>query len=350
LRSLFNLNIMFTNRWRYFFPAVYGLCVYISIRLVTDVIIGSRFWLRPWKLNAIEIVGSVVVGYITVAAMHWMLKRNLQRYQPPMRMGKVMKEFADVTLCTELICTATVIPLTTFTDDGLQWFDVVNIYMIPALYSLLYYALIRGNAFLRKSYEQQLQIEKISNDQLQTELRFLKAQYHPHFLFNALNTVYFQMDEDVNRAKQTIEELSELLRYQLYDQQQTVSIKQELQYLQSFINLQRIRMNDHLSLSVHFDEALNGQQLYPLLLLPLVENAFKYAGGEYWIRIAATLDEGKLRFHVSNARPVITSQRKAGGIGLENLKRRLALLYPGRHKLHITDEEHSFTAELSIQI
>jgi two-component system, LytTR family, sensor kinase len=341
---------MFKNRLKYFFPAVYGLCVYISIRLVTDVIIGSRFWMRPWKLNAIEIGASVIVGYITVAAMHWMLRRNLQRYHPPMRIGAIMKEFADVTLCTELICTVTVIPLAASTDDGLQWFDAVNIYMIPALYSLLYYALIRGNAFLRKSYEQQLQIEKISNDQLQTELRFLKAQYHPHFLFNALNTVYFQMDEDVNRAKLTIEELSELLRYQLYDQQQTVSIGQELQYLQSFINLQRIRMNEHLSLSVHFDEALNGQQLYPLLLLPLVENAFKYAGGEYWIRIAATLNDGSLQFHVSNAKPVMIPQRKAGGIGLENLKRRLALLYPGKHTLNITDEEDSFAADLSIQI
>jgi LytS/YehU family sensor histidine kinase len=237
-----------------------------------------------------------------------------------------------------------------FTDDGLQWFDVVNIYMIPALYGLLYYAFIRGNAFLKKSYEQQLQIEKISNDQLQTELRFLKAQYHPHFLFNALNTVYFQMDEDVTRAKQTIEELSELLRYQLYDQQQMVSIGQELQYLQSFINLQRIRMNDHLSLSVQFDEALNGQQVYPLLLLPLVENAFKYAGGEYWIRIAATLNNDNLQFHVSNAKPATAVKRKAGGIGLENLKRRLALLYPGRHALNIMDEQDRFTADLSIQI
>lgn len=341
---------MLKNWWKYIFPAVYGLCIYISIRLVTDVISDSRFWTRPLKLNAIEIGGSMVVGYIMVATMHWMLKRNLRRYSTPMRTGAVMKEFAYATLCTEIICTFTVIPVAAFTDDGLQWFDVVNIYMIPALYGLLYYAFIRGNAFLKKNYEQQLQIEKISNDQLQTELRFLKAQYHPHFLFNALNTVYFQMDEDVTRAKQTIEELSELLRYQLYDQQQMVSIGQELQYLQSFINLQRIRMNDHLSLSVQFDEALNGQQVYPLLLLPLVENAFKYAGGEYWIRIAATLNNDSLQFHVSNAKPAIAAKREAGGIGMENLKRRLALLYPGRHTLNIMDEQHRFTADLSIQI
>lgn len=338
------------NRWKYVFPALYGLCVYISIRLVTDVITGTRFWMRSWKVNAMEIGASLVVGYIFVAAMHRMLKWNLRHYSPDMSRRTFMKEFADVTLCAEILCTFTIIPLAAFTDDGLQWFDVVNIYLIPVLYCLLYYAYIRGNAFLKKSYEQQLQIEKISNEQLQAELRFLKAQYHPHFLFNALNTVYFQMDEDVGKAKHTIEELSELLRYQLYDQQQTVSIGQELQYLQSFINLQRSRMNDHLALSVHFDQALNGQQVYPLLLLPLVENAFKYAGGEYWIRITATLHDGNLQFHVSNAKPAIAAKRKAGGIGLENLKRRLALLYPGRHILSITDDGKSFTANLSIQI
>jgi sensor histidine kinase YesM len=336
--------------WKYVFPAVYGLCVYISIRLVTDVISGNRFWLRPLALNAVETAVSMLVGYIFVTAMNQLLKRNLQRYNPPLSATQLVKEFVGVALLSELVVTLTILPLAAFTDDGAQWYDIVNIYLMPLLFSLLYYAFMRGNAFLKKSYEQQLQIEKISNDQLQTELRFLKAQYHPHFLFNALNTVYFQMDEDVSTAKQTIEELSELLRYQLYDQQQTVSIRQELQYLQSFINLQRSRMNDHLSLTVHFDEQLNGQQLYPLLLLPLVENAFKYAGGQYWIRIEAKLENGRLHFEVGNARPGIAVKRKAGGIGLENLKRRLALLYPNRHELKITDETQSFTAHLTIDI
>ncbi len=324
--------------------------MYISIRLVTDVISGNRFWMRPWALNAIETMVSVLVGYIFVTAMDQRLERNLQRYNPPLGATQLVKEFVGVALLSELIVTLTILPLAAFTDDGAQWYDIVNIYLMPLLFSLLYYAFVRGNAFLKKSYEQQLQIEKISNDQLQTELRFLKAQYHPHFLFNALNTVYFQMDEDVSVAKQTIEELSELLRYQLYDQQQTVSIRQELQYLQSFINLQRSRMNDHLSLTVHFDEQLNGQQLYPLLLLPLVENAFKYAGGQYWIRIEAKLENGRLHFEVGNASPGIAVKRKAGGIGLENLKRRLALLYPNRHELMITDGAQSFTARLTIDI
>ncbi|GAA0551066.1 sensor histidine kinase [Chitinophaga japonensis] len=336
-------------RWRIIFPVVYGLIIYTSIRLVNDIISDTRFWLRPWQVNAAEICMSILACYVMEAVLLRLLEKNQQRYKPPISNRALVKEFAGVALWIELVCTAIIMPVAALTDDGLQWYDVVNIYLIPLLYWLLYYAFARGNAATRKSYEQQLQIEKISNDQLQAELRFLKAQYHPHFLFNALNTVYFQMDEDVGRAKQTIEELSELLRYQLYDQQQTVTVRQELQYLQSYIRLQKSRMNEHLSLDVRFDDALDGQQLYPLLLLPLVENAFKYAGGRYWIRIEARLEQDRLHFHVSNAKPDITVQRKAGGIGLEHLKRRLALLYPGKHTLTIQDKGQSFLADLVIE-
>lgn len=167
-----------------------------------------------------------------------------------------------------------------------------------------------GEMLQQKTYEQQLYIEKIANDQLQAELRFLKAQYHPHFLFNALNTVYFQMDEDTAQAKLTVEKLSELLRYQLYDQYQPVPISRELAYLTSYIDLQKMRMNDNLSLYVYFDKNLGEQLIYPLLILPLVENTFKYAGGEYWIKIEARLKNTTLQFDISNATPAIEMKEK----------------------------------------
>lgn len=335
--------------WRLIFPVFYGLLIYMTIRLVNDVITGTRFWLRPWAVNAIELAVVTLISYINIWGIHKLLERNQRYFKAPVRNRGLLKEFAVVGLYVELVSTVFIMPMAALTDDGLTWYDAVLIYLIPLLYLLFYYAFIRGNASMRKSHEQQLQIEKISNDQLQTELRFLKAQYHPHFLFNALNTVYFQMDEDVSRAKQTIEELSELLRYQLYDQHQQVSIRQELQYLQSYIHLQKSRMNDHLNLQVQFDEALDGQQVYPLLLLPLVENAFKYAGGEYWINISARLNNGELHFEVSNAKPEIIPERKGrSGIGLDNLQRRLALLYPNRHTLAIKDNGQSFTANLNI--
>jgi two-component system, LytTR family, sensor kinase len=213
---------------------------------------------------------------------------------------------------------------------------------------LIYYGIARSNTFLRAWVTGKLQLEKLTNDKLQTELKFLKAQYHPHFLFNALNTIYFQMDENVAEAKKSIEKFSELLRYQLYDQQQTVSVTQEIQYLENFIQLQKTRASEKLQLDVRFDQKLNGQAVYPLLFLPLVENAFKYVGGDYQLSIYAALTPKGLQFTVINYMTDETEQRKEAGIGLENLKRRLELLYPGKHVFNTEKKEGKFMAALQL--
>jgi LytS/YehU family sensor histidine kinase len=198
-----------------------------------------------------------------------------------------------------------------------------------------------------------VQLEKVTNEHLETELKFLKAQYHPHFLFNALNTIYFQMDEDKEGAKRSIEKFSELLRYQLYDQQLQVPVMQEIEYLQSFIELQKTRSTDKLRLKVNFDNELKEQLVYPLLFLPLVENAFKFVGGNYDMLVEAKVADGHIEFRVENSVPVIPlinqHENKAGGIGLENLRRRLNLLYPGRHTLTLENGGNNFKAELKLE-
>jgi sensor histidine kinase YesM len=279
-------------------------------------------------------------------------RRNQRRDNGPLTGEKIFREFGEVYLYTTILLNVVLITMCATTDNGLQWADVVDINLLPPLFNLVYYAVTRAMGSIRLNYEQRIQIEKITNDQLETELRFLRAQYHPHFLFNALNTVYFQMEEDTPRARQTVEKLSELLRYQLYDPHHTVPVERELRYLESFIDLQRQRMNDHLELDVYFDPLLGGQQVYPLLLLPLVENAFKYAGGDYWIRVRASLERGALRFEVGNAVPPGGATRSArpGGIGLENLRRRLALLYPGRHEFRVCPGDTEFHTTLVIPI
>lgn len=333
--------------WRkYIFPVLYAFLIYVSMRLINAVLTGFRFWERPLLETTVECV-LLSTGYIYA----YMLNYLLQYYQRQPKPGPVIREYLVVSAVIIVFTDGIILPIQHFTGErGCQLYDVINLTLIPTLFYLLYYVIKRANASLRKSYEQQLLLEKISNDQLQTELRFLKAQFHPHFLFNALNTVYFQMDESVGSAKHTVEKLSELLRYQLYDHQQTVAVGKELQYLQSYIDLQRSRMNEHLQLNVEIDNQLNKQSVYPLLLLPLVENAFKYAGGEYWINISASLQNGWLVFHVSNAIPAIEMKQKKGGIGLENLRRRLALLYPGKHELAICNSRENYSADLKIAL
>lgn len=332
--------------WKYAFPPLYGLVVYFTIRLLLDSVTGMKFWHRP--LTLVEMGVTIIFSYLFIFLFQKLLNYFEKHSPAEFSTRHVVKELFYVFLFNLAFQNMTMIPFAASTDDGLQWYDVADINTIPLLYSLIYYGVMRSRSYLKAYVAGKVQLEKLTNDKLETELKFLKAQYHPHFLFNALNTIYFQMDENVADAKKSVEKFSELLRYQLYDQQQTVTVSQEIHYLENFIELQQIRTSEKLQLSVHFDDKLNGQQIYPLLLLPLVENAFKYVGGDYWIRIDAVMEGGDFRFSVGNAVPAAPPQVKGGGIGHENLQRRLQLLYPDRYRLRLEKREGQYFAELRL--
>lgn len=335
---------------KYIFPALYGLLIYFTVRVLHDTVIGERFWKRDWALNEFEMACSIVVGYLGIALFDWLFRFYDRRWPVQFCYQGVVRELLIMVGANLLLVNAILTPMAAFTDDGLSLADIVDINVVPTLYVIVYYGIARTSTYLRAYVDNKVQLEKITNEHLQTELKFLKAQYHPHFLFNALNTIYFQMDEDHEGAKRSIEKFSELLRYQLYDQQQQVPVMQEIEYLQTFIELQKIRSTDKLKLNVDFGAGLNGQLVYPLLFLPLVENAFKYVGGDYHLDIEAKVEGENIRFRVENSVPNIKpAATQTSGIGLENLRRRLDLLYPGKHSLVIENGNGSFKAEMKIQ-
>lgn len=226
---------------------------------------------------------------------------------------------------------------------------------VPAIVSMLlggfFYIFLRNQMIQKENEAQRLQLEKIKNDQLQTELKFLKAQYHPHFLFNVLNTVYFQIDENNEAPRHTLEQLSDLLRYQLYNDGEKVQVRVEVEYLKQYISLCKLRATKRLQLQVHFDEMEAQVEIYPLLFVPLVENAFKYVGGNYFIAMDMCLKEGKLCFSIENSIPEpLVHQKGKHGIGIENLRRRLELLYPERHTLDINRGDTLFRVKLVIEL
>ncbi|RWY53939.1 sensor histidine kinase [Mucilaginibacter gilvus] len=327
------------------FPAVYGLLNYFTIRLLQDTDSHSHFWRRPWQTTAIEMVMSMAIGYVVLLGVTKICRYSDSR-QPN---ASLSTELVYVIILSLLVNNLLLVPIAAFTDDGLSLSDFAEINIIPLLYTALYYGMVRSRSYLKAYVAHQLLVEKLTNDQLETELKFLRAQYHPHFLFNALNTIYFQVDDDVPGAKKSIELLSELLRYQLYDRQHEVSIKQELEYLQNYILLQKVRASKKMVLHVDFDAALAEQQIYPLLFLPLVENAFKYVGGKYGISITAGSHADCILFKVENHLPEqYQPNNENSGIGIENLKRRLELLYPDGHNLTLDKQADKFTAILQI--
>lgn len=340
---------------KYIFPALYGLLVYFTIRLLHDTDIGELFWERDFYINGIEMACSILVGYVAIYLFEWLFRYYDRRWPVQLSYRDVVRELAVLVAVDLVLVNVIFVPMDislhiTQHKELIPWADVADINMIPTLYAIVYYGIARSRTWLKAYVNNKMQLEKLTNDHLETELKFLKAQYHPHFLFNALNTIYFQMDEDVAGAKKSTELLSSLLRYQLYDQQQQVPIKQELEYLQDYIQLQRIRASQKMRLKVVFDENLADQQVYPLLLLPLVENAFKYVGGDYKIDISVNITEKGLLFKVYNDVPATMKLKdNYSGIGHENLKRRLELLYPNKHRLIAGGKADSYIAQLELE-
>lgn len=335
---------------KYIFPAVYGLLIYFTIRLLHDLAVDTQFWTRDLVLNIFEILCSILLGYLSIGIFEALFRFYDKRWPHHLNYRGIVRELLILVGVNLLLAYLILIPMAAFTDDGLSWVDVADLTMIPTLYALIYYGIARSRSWLKAYVDNKVLLEKITNEHLETELKFLKAQYHPHFLFNALNTIYFQMDEDLPGAKRSIEQFSELLRYQLYDQQQQVPIALEIDYLQRFIELQKIRSTDKLQLQIAFDPQLNAQLVYPLLFLPLVENAFKFIGGDYQMLVDARISDHYIVFSVENSVPLVMQHgAKTGGIGLENLQRRLDLLYQGRHSLKLQQENNQFKAVLKLE-
>lgn len=196
---------------------------------------------------------------------------------------------------------------------------------------------------------------------LRTELALLKTQLHPHFLFNTLNNIYSLTLNCSPQAPEAVLRLSELMRYQLYDSAaDTVPLAREISHLQSFLTLQHLRLPpDEADEAIQFTVLLppgaeHAYQLPPMLLLPLVENAFKHGdltARPHVVRLSLQLaDDGQLHFSVRNRLAYGTPPEAPGGVGLANLKRRLTLLYPERHALVVVENNEEYSVRMTLQL
>ena len=197
--------------------------------------------------------------------------------------------------------------------------------------------------------EQQREVLKVEN--LNAELKFLKSQINPHFLFNCLNTIYSLAHKHSAQTEHAIIKLSTIMRYMIYESNEDkVQLQQELQYLEDYIDIQRLRLPEDIVVDYAVQGNPAGLRIEPMLLVPFVENAFKH-GISYaepsFIAIALAIEKNQVRLVVENS---LFRQRVAekGGIGLQNVKKRLELLYTEDHELEITEAENQFIVDLKI--
>jgi LytS/YehU family sensor histidine kinase len=206
-------------------------------------------------------------------------------------------------------------------------------------------------------FTEQLEKEKLAKVNIQTELQLLKAQLHPHFLFNTLNNMYYLALEKSDKTPVLIEKTSRVLRSVLYEcNTPKIKLEQELLLIEDFIDIEKIRYDENFKLDFKKDIQVNDIQISPLILFTFVENSFKHGVSDVvdgqWIKLSIEADEKQLHFNISNSKSEDKSKDEMNyrnGIGLRNVKRRLHLLYPKCHQLSIKSSSDEFVVDLSIQ-
>jgi len=206
--------------------------------------------------------------------------------------------------------------------------------------------------------ETQRRHQALEKEKLETELKFLKYQFNPHFLFNSINSIFFLIHKNPDMASASLAKFSELLRHQLYEcNDQQIALDKEIAYLENFIELEKLRQNQNLAVQLDIDQAhAQGTGIAPFILMTFVENAFKHVskekGQSNWIRIVLSVTGMQLHFTVTNSTAGSNAPEviNYGGIGLKNVQRRLDLIYPGQYHLDIQQNPESFNVELKLQL
>jgi len=224
----------------------------------------------------------------------------------------------------------------------------VNIYLIVALYTMFY--------FLRAWYEQQRLSQELQRDKAEAQLELLKSQVQPHFIFNTLNNIYSLSLKNHPNTSSLIYRLSSLLSYMLYDsRQEFIPVAKEMEYIHNYIELEKIRYGERLDVAVNCFDAVDAFVIPPFLLLPLVENSFKHGVsndvGNSWIRIDLSVKDNWLTVKIENSRSAdaLNGHVAYKGIGLENVKKRLEIIYPDRHEFKYMGEGQSFLTVLKLK-
>ena len=209
-----------------------------------------------------------------------------------------------------------------------------------------------------RMFSQKLAKEKreaaLHHEHLLSEMKFLKSQVNPHFLFNALNNIYALVHLKNDRAPAMLMKLSDMLRYMLYEcNDEKVTLEKEITYITNYIEMQQLKTEQEQNIVTHFDEVDNTALIPPLLLIPFIENSFKHSRIEDvktgWVSMHLHSSDKNTLFRISNNIPEVPIVKdETGGIGLENVRRRLELLYPDKYELKIDENSKEFTVTLNI--
>ena len=209
---------------------------------------------------------------------------------------------------------------------------------------------------VKRWWLKQKETEQLSKEKTKAELQLLKAQVHPHYLFNTLNNIYFFTLTNSTQAPVMIKKLSGMLHYILNEcNLPLVPLEKEIKMIRDYMALEKIRYAEQLRMIIDITNDHSGKMITPLLLIPFVENSFKHGASkmitEPWVNLKMSIENNTLHFSMINSKPANNeTQITKGNIGLKNVTKRLELLYPGTHQLKIVSEPNGYAVYLSLQL
>lgn len=213
-------------------------------------------------------------------------------------------------------------------------------------------------SIVRDWLKSQREKQELQKQTLTSELRFLKSQINPHFLFNTLNNLYALTLKKSDLAPEIVLKLSEMMRYMLYEcNERRVPLQKEVNYLKNYLELEKLRQGKKFITSLNVQGEINSQMIAPLMFIPFVENSFKHginnSISEGYVNIEILVDSENLQVNIENSKAMSLpspTKKKSGGIGLVNVRRRLDLLYPNEYVLDIEDSPNQYRVELGLTL
>ena len=330
-------------------------CVWTFVFLV-PIFSGSIFRSDPFEWRSIQTAWSIEAPYFLLFAIHnwWIAKRFL--------LTRKYLTYAALTIVTVVVIFTSIDLYHHIFGIDIEQPDVRMTTLvfshlplpINLLLGVFMCGLNSGIKMIYKSIRDDQEMGDMRHNMMQAELDYLKYQINPHFFMNTLNNIHALIDIDSEAAKDTVIELSKMMRYVLYDSEQdSISLDKEIQFLQHYIQLMRLRYSDSVEIVVDVPENSPSQvKIPPLIFIVFVENAFKhgisYNSRSYiHISIEVSAEGDRVCYTVSNSKNP-SKWNTHGGIGLDNVRKRLDLLFPKRYQLEIEDTAHHYSVELNI--
>ena len=306
-------------------------------------------------LNRLSMYFSFVILLITAGVTYWIIGYLVPRYLFKSRYGLFL-----IYLLFTIIVSLDLELITVMFFLVYEKFQVL-IYNTRDIYSLLAgtYFIVFLSAGIKLTeywFNEQKRRQAAMKEKVETELKLLKSQIHPHFLFNTLNNIYALTLQKSDQAPDAIIKLSELLDYLIYHgENEQAPLAKEIELIDHYMELEKLRYGNRLQASFKITGDPDKVMIAPVLLLPFVENAFKHgisqSRNKVWLKIRLEISNRSIIFHIENSKPGIPAKEgMPGGIGLENLKRRLEILYENRYSLEILDKKDIYTVHLNLKL